>query len=392
MHIVHVVAGIWEHTGGPAEVIPKLCQALVRQGCDITLMTLDGPHSQATFDCSINGVELRSFPVIGRSGIWYSPKLSKALKQIADKCDIIHNHGMWLHPNWCATKWAKANDKPLVISPHGVLTPGMLQRSRLKKLIAWALFDRRSVKYASVIQTFTEAEREQMEPRIRGKNVAVIPNGVDLWDLPDRGAFETRYPQTCGKKILLFLARVHPIKGVFDLVDAWKILGKRYPKWHLIIVGRPEAECIDRLNARVKEHNLTAPITVTGPQYGQKRLEAYAAASAFVLPSYAEGFSTSILEAMACRLPVVYTYTDPCNFSEAAERGAGIVGPAGTEPLIRNLERLFQLSDVERTRMGAVGRTLIQEKYTWPQVAKRMKQTYDWILGGVSTPPWVEVV
>lgn len=389
MHIVHVIPGIWQHTGGPAEVVPRLCASL-EQGCEITLMTLDGPHSEAALECAERGVDFRSYSVWGRGGIWYSPKLSRNLKQLAKAADIIHDHGLWLYPNWIATKWAHHYKKPLVITPHGLLGPNHLQRSRWKKLVAWYCFDRRSVVNASCVHLFTQNEIQHIRHFGVTCPLAVIPNGVDIWDLPDKGVFANRFAQSHGKKVLLFLARVHPIKGVFDLVDAWKIISKRYPEWHLVIAGSPEAECVNKVEVEIEKYGLQSSATLVGPQYGQHRLEAYAAADAFVLPSYAEGFSTSILEAMACRLPVVYT--DPCNFPEAAERGASIVGPTGTEALARNIERLFQLSDVERIRMGAAGRKLIQEKYTWPQVAKRMKQTYEWILGGGQPPSWIDTV
>lgn len=390
MHIIHVIAGIWQHTGGPAEVVPRLCASLVEHGCKITLITLDGPHSEAALECTRKGVDFRSYPVVGRGGMCYSPKMARALRQIAQQADIIHNHGLWLYPNWLAGTIARKLRKPLVITPHGVLTRGMLKRSRLKKSIAWALFDRHSVKYASVIQAFTEAELQQMEPRIRKKKVAVIPNGVEIWDLPDRGAFEKRYPQMCGKKILLFLARVHPIKGVFDLIDAWKTLSSSYPEWHLVIAGRPEAECVNKVEAKITEYDLQSSATLVGPQYSQYRLEAYASADAFVLPSYAEGFSTSILEAMACGLPVVYT--TPCNFPEAAGRGCGLVGDTGVKSLVQSLRTLMTMNDKERRTMGEKARALIEQKYTWPKVAIRMKNTYEWIIHGGSTPSWIEVV
>lgn len=384
MHIVHVIAGIWRHTGGPAEVVPRLCAGLADHGCKVTLMTLDGPHSEAALGCAKRGVDFRSYPVIGRGGIWFSPKMSRDLHRISQQADVIHDHGLWLYPNWIATKWSQRYNKPLLITPHGHLTRGMMERSSLKKAIAWALFDRYSIKYASVIQAFTEAELQQMKPRINGKNIAVIPNGVDSWDLPGRDAFEKRFPQTHGKKVLLFLARVHPIKGVFDLVDAWKILSSKYPQWHLAIVGRPEAECVGTIESNIKEYNLESSVTLAGPQYGQQRLEAFAAADAFVLPSYAEGFSMSILEAMASKLPVVYT--DACNFPEAARRRAGLVGSPGVKSLVNNLTILLNMSDSERQQMGETARTIVETEYAWPKIASQWLEVYRWLIGSSPKP------
>lgn len=390
MHIVHVIAGIWRHTGGPAEVVPRLCASLVERGCKVTLITLDGQHSEAALGCAGKGVDFRSYPVIGRGGIWYSPKLSLGLSDISRMADIIHNHGLWSYPNWIATRSALRHKKPLVITPHGSLGPNHLQRSRWKKLVAWYCFDRQSVVNASCVHLFSENEIQHIRNLGVKCPLPVIPNGCDLWKLPNRNLFVKRYSQSCGRKILLFLGRIHPTKGVFDLIDAWKILSNKYPQWHLVIVGRPEAECTGTIEANIKEYNLESSVTLADPQYGQQRLEAYAAADAFVLPSYAEGFSTSILEAMACGLPIVYT--TPCNFPEAAGRGCGIVGDTGVKPLIENLSVLMSMCDSERRTMGQRGRQLVEEKYTWPQVATQMYKTYEWILGGGQTPSWVETV
>lgn len=390
MHIVHVIAGVWQHTGGPAEVVPKMCQTLVELGCRVTLMTLDGPHSEAALECAKRGVDFRSYPVLGRRGIWYSPALARALHHIADEADIIHNNGLWLHPNWAAGYVAAKLNKPLFITPHGLLGHHHLRRSWFKKRLAWYLFDSRNVARATCMHLFVLTEVPQIRKMGIRCPLSVIPNGVGLWQLPSQHFFEQRFPQVRGKKIFLFFGRVHSTKGVFDLIEAWRTVYKKHKNWHLVIAGKPEAECVNKVEAKIKEYGLQSSATLAGPQYGQHRLEAYSAADAFVLPSYAEGFSTSILEAMACGLPVVYTI--PCNFPEAAKRGAGFLGPTGVEPLVKNLDRLIKMSDSDRRKMGVIGRKLVEEKYTWPQVTKQVLRTYEWILGGGCAPCWVELV
>ena len=387
MRAVHVIPGVWKHTGGPAEVVPRLSQELVRLGCRVTLMTLDGEHSQAALASEDKGVDFRSFPVLGRFGIWYSPRLSQDLRLIISDYDIAHVHGMWLHPNWVSGALARKAGKPYVVTPHGLLGRVHLRRSWLKKKIAWWAIDRRNVCGAACIHLFTRYELSNIRSLAIRRPVCIIANGVDLWKLRSRFALTRQFPHIDGKKVVLFLARVTPAKGIFDLVDAWISLSTEYTQWHLVVVGATEAQCVGHLEKKIQKAGLQSSVTLTGPLYGDQRLNAYSGADVFVLPSYAEGFSTSILEAMAGCLPVVYT--EACNFPEAAQRGAGVLSECGVKPLLRNLRRLMSMEDSERRRMGEAGRQLVEAEYTWPQIAAKWLDVYRWLAGTAAKPACV---
>ncbi len=380
MKILHIVAGIWEHTGGPAEVIPQLCEALVQKNYEVTLLSIDGPHSEAARHCSANGVEFLSFPAISFLPVRYSPEMNSYLRTNIHKFDIVHNHGHWLHPNWLALKHAKRHNKPLVTTPHGTLVPGMLSRSKIKKWFSWHLFDRWIIQYANIIHSLSAVENQEMSAKIGSSvgKIRIIPNGAEIWDLPSPNNLLKKFPKLEHKKIILFLSRVHPIKGVVDLLETWKLICRGYSDWHLLIVGPIEKEIEVFLNKTLEDQNLQDATTLTGPIYGVERLEAFAVADGFTLPSYGEGLPTAILEALSCRIPVVCT--DECNFFEAEKAGAAFSGPAGKDMLLFNLEKLMNMTDSTRAQMGEKGQWLIKEKYSWKSIAEKWVQIYSGLL------------
>lgn len=381
MKILSVVAGIWKHTGGPAEVIPKLCEALVNKGCFVTLLTVDGPHSDAALASKKAGVDLVSFPVRAFSPIRYTPGISSFLAREGNKYDVIHNNGHWLHPNWMAFFYAKRLKKPLVTTPHGTLVPGMLARSRFKKWLSWNVFDKRLIEYSSIIHALSSVERDEMLRKVGNKNLSkmmVIPNGADIWKLPERQYLQTRFPQLKGKKVALFLSRVHPIKGVFDLLEVWQKQHKNFSDWHLLFVGSIDKEVEKSIKERVKDDSMQKAITFAGPIYGEERLAAFAVADTFILPSYGEGLPTAILEALSSGIPAICT--NECNFSEAVAAGAAFSGPAGIKSLTSNLVKMLNLSDRERKTMGQKGQTLIDTGYRWENIAQRWIDIYEKVI------------
>lgn len=378
MKILHVVAGLWKHTGGPAEVIPQLCEALVRENCEVTLLTIEGPHSESTLKCLQNGVEVKAFPALPLLPMRYSPAMARYLKNNIHCFDIIHNHGQWLHANWAAFKYAQQSRKPFVTTPHGTLVPGMLARSRFKKNISWNLIDKYLIEYANVIHALSPVERNEMALKVGRKNsqkIRVIPNGADIWELPKPVELLASFPFLQRKKVILFLSRVHPIKGIIDLLEAWKLCCRKHPAWHLLIVGPVEEEIKAQISCFLENKELQEATTFAGPIYGSARKEAFALADIFILPSYGEGLPTALLEALSCKLPVICT--TECNFLEAEKAGAAFSGPAGKETLVSNIQKMLMLTDNEREKMGEFGQKIVREHYSWENIAKCWVQTYN---------------
>ena len=96
----------------------------------------------------------------------------------------------------------------------------------------------------------------------------------------------------------------------------------------------------------------------------------------------------ALLEAMACRLPVLFT--PGCNFPEVGKAGAGIEVLPTVDETEGGLHILLSMSDAQLAEMGERGWTLIESAYTWEYVARRMLDVYRWLAGGGPSPSTVE--
>jgi poly(glycerol-phosphate) alpha-glucosyltransferase len=214
--------------------------------------------------------------------------------------------------------------------------------------------------------------------------VAVIPNGTCL---PQGDAHRNSVGGR--EKILLFLGRIHPKKGLVELLRAWTLLKARHPglaqEWRLIVAGWDDGGHLPALHALAAQLGLGEDVEFPGPLFGAEKDAVLARASAFALPSFSEGLPMAVLEAWAWRLPVFMTRQ--CNLPEGFQAGAAFELP--TDPAEMAEVLAAGLEDPALELAGEAGRNLVEERYTWPAVTAEMIAVYDWLVRGGSPPACV---
>lgn len=294
--------------------------------------------------------------------------------------DGVHLHGLWEASTAVAAEAARSLGKPYVLSAHGMLEPWALASKRLKKLLYGRMIERSNVASATCLHALTRAEAEQYVRFGARSPIAVIPNAVECPADTDPMPFLQSHPALRGKRLVLFLARLHPKKGLDLLLEVWTTLAPQFPEAHLVIAG-PDSEGTEaRLRALVASRSLGDSVVFTGMLRGTMKWSALAAAEAFVLPSYSEGLSVSVLEAMAMGRPVVIT--EECHMPEVSRRGAGWVIAADADPLRGALADVLRARPAVNRAIGQRGQELIAERYCWPVVSRQMAEVYAWALGG----------
>lgn len=304
----------------------------------------------------------------------YAPALGCALSDASH--DLLHQHGLWLYPSIAVSRWRLRTGRPVVVSTQGMLEPWALANAGRKKSVAARLFERANLEGAACIHC-SEVEVAGVRAFGLTNPIAVIPNGADL--PAARGPCDRPLwlPED-GRRTLLFLGRLHPKKGIRETLDAWAILGRRHPamakSWRLVIAGWDDCgHAVDCL-AHARAVGLD-DVLFPGPLFGEAKEAALAHADAFILASYSEGLPMAVLEAWAHALPVFMTRG--CNLPDGFAMGAAI--EISTEPAEIAGVLAYSLARGNLRAIGARGRELVANQFSWPQIATDLHAVYAWL-------------
>lgn len=392
MRVLHVVASINREVGGPAVTVPQLALTLARLGVETTLATLD--YAALGSQPALAGVRVESTvaSALTRGLRGWSPGFARKLGAFAaDGADVVHNHGLWMFPNYYARRAASMSRVPLVVSPRGMLDEWSLQRSRVRKFVAWQLFERQNLASAQLFHATSAAEATAIRAVGLHQPVAIIPNGVDLPDsesAPARELLDARFPELRGKHWLLFMSRLHPKKGIVELLRAWRAIGPRHSGWQLVLAGPDLDGHGESMRRLAVELGVASRTTFTGMLSGDAKSCALGHAKLFVLPTHSENFGLVVAEALAHGVPVITTRAAP--WKELLEADCGWWIEGGEESVQETLEAALNQPQAVRSEMGARGRALVAARYSWDRIGRDMKAVYLWIRGNGSRPGFVK--
>ena len=389
VNILMVTASMSRNSGGIFHSVRSLSHQLAVT-CIVKVVSLRDRFSVADVD-TWRPLSPEPFDPVGPRQWGYSPALRKRIRR--DGANIVHACGLWMYPSYAAASACRRKKLPLVISPHGMLDPWALKNSAWKKKIAGWLFENRNFRFASCIHALCESEYESIRRYGLKNPIAIIPNGIDL---PQEGS---KLPApwvnsiSLGRKIMLFLGRLHPKKGLSNLIEAWaqlKVKDKALAdEWRLVIAGWSQGGHEEQLKKTVAEKELEHDVIFLGPVFDDTKRACFQNADTFILPSFSEGLPMCILEAWSYGLPVIMT--GECNIPEGFQAGAAIVIQPQTDSVTEGLGKLLSMSDADRRQMGWNGRNLVASKFSWPTIAAQMIDVYQWCLGQGPQPNCVRL-
>lgn len=331
---------------------------------------------------------LQAFDGAGPASFRISPALLRALA--AARLDVLHLHGIWNFASLAGYLWRKRTRLPLLVSPHGMLDPGALAFSAAKKRLVAALYERANLQGAAAIHALTVAEADGIRAFGIAAPIAIIRNGVDL---PAAAVLSARDWSGGQRRTMLFLARLHPKKGVEQLIAAWRLMLDRAPelaaRWRLTLAGWDDGGALEQARRQIAALDLGDHVDLPGALFGEAKHDALTRAHAFILPSRSEGLPITVLEAWAYGLPVFMTAA--CNLPGGFAADAAVRIEPAAGPIAMVLAEQLARDDDTLRAMGLRGRALVARDFTWDRVVEDYRALYLWLAGRAPRPGFVRL-
>lgn len=378
--------------GGPIISVSSLAEKLVEKGHHVTVFTtnsnldedLDVPLAQAV---DVHGVKVWYFqrtepfrkfrpfiPYLSKSsGYVYAPSLRRQLEREIESVDVIHTHLPFIYPTMAAAACARKYNKPLFYHQRGVFDPQRLNFRSAKKRTYIRFVELPILQQATTLIALTDAEVNSYRALGAQSPCRVIPNGINVSN------YRTRpLAPIPGVKdddlVVLFLGRVHPVKGADALLEAFLSIRDQFPGAMLVLAGPDEFGLEAKFKDLVASAGMDARVLFPGMVSGEEKLDLLARADLFCLPSAGEGFSMAVLEALASGTAVLLS--PGCHFDEVERANCGVVAEPTPSGISGGLATL--LRDRDRLRaMGATGRRFVEADYSWDAIADDMVRTYE---------------
>lgn len=327
------------------------------------------------------GVHVKSETLNSAFYSWRYPRFgSKSLSRfvVEHRVDVLHLHGLWRAMPILGAWVAKKFGLPTVLSVHGQTAPWALDGQgalkKIKKILYWQLLGKKGLRDVSALHAITPLEKNNLYDFFQRQDATIIPNAIDLNSNSLSMDFRKR------RHDFVFLGRLHPVKGVDLLIEAFSKAKLPDEGWRLLIAGPEEVpEYFAELRKLVSQSKRRERIHFLGPLHGTEKQELLRDSWAMVAPSYSEVIGMVNLEAAEQMLPSITTHSTGLT---DWEEGGGVLISNGINELIEALESVASWSDVERIRRGCSSFNLVRDRYALEAVGPLWIDLYTKIMKG----------
>jgi len=376
MNILHLIVSVDPQSGGTVEGVRRMYSALVDMGHPGDVLCLDAP--EADFVHEFPGQVHALGPV--NSTYAYTPALVPWLKSNATRYDAVIVHGLWQYPGLAVRHvLTRSGMPPYFVFTHGMLDPWFKQRyplKHMKKWLYWPWGEYRVLRDAAAVLFTCEEERISARQSFWLYRCREVVSSFGTSDVPTGGdalaeRFLDAHPALRGKRLILFLGRIHEKKGCDLLIEAFARVCARMPDIHLVMAGPDTVGWGATLQARSTQLGVAHRISWPGMLAGDQKWGAFHASDVFCLPSHQENFGVAVAEALACGLPVLMS--DKVNiWREIQSDAAGLVAPDTLEGTERLLLGWLSMWPAELNAMRLTARRCFERRFRMERVAENV--------------------
>lgn len=386
MKILQIVPSVSLVYGGPSQMVLGLSKSLAEAGIKLTLITTNSNGDQGQLPLNVpletpiaqDSYEIIYFNCSPFRRYKFSLELLNWLKINSKNYDLAHIHALFSPVSTFSARICQQQKLPYILRPLGTLDPKDLRKKKLLKSL-YGNFLEKSNLANSVGVHFTSQTEADVSNTFGAKiNPIVVPLGVEKQDnLPQINSIREKLNINPDKKIVLFMSRIEPKKGLELLIPSLENLLNKGLDFHFILAGSNPQD--QEYEAKIKQTIINSELgkitTITGFVSGEFKQQLLQSADLFVLPSYYENFGIAVVEAMAMGLPVVIS-DQVYIYQEIDKVNAGWICRCNQEDLTEKLR--LALSDTEEINIkGNNAQKLVENQYTWKAIARQMITIYE---------------
>lgn len=391
--IVHTVQGVGANSFGVGSVALNLAKEQNSLGGSARIWCLDDAPTiaWASGSSGLSDKCVSGFPPFGPNRLGFSPEMERAARSPTPEIPaVVHQHGIWSCVSRVTSLLRSTHGIPTVVAPHGSLEAWAIRKSWWKKRMALICYERDNLQNASCLQALSMEEVDGFRAFGLRNPIAVIPNGISsswLASTGDADAFRHQFHIHPGQRILLFLSRIAPVKGLPILLAAMHKIRSSLGGWLLIIAGSDQFGHQAEVMALIKQFGLGSHVLFTGLLLGQAKRDAYAAANVFVLPTRREAAPIVVLEALGAGIPVLTTHGAP--WGALLDHQCGWWVQVDADAMAVALLDVLSCRPEFLQDMGQRGKELVASKHSWELSATMTMTLYKWLLGQEERPNFV---
>lgn len=397
LRVLHVIPSVSTRDGGPSRAIGVMERALSEAGAEVTTLTTDhdlGSRGMAGASGTENGVR-RIYARKWLAPYKVAPGLVPHLLRAVKTHDVVHIHALFSFATTAAALAARRSAVPYVVRPLGSLSRyGLRARRRRLKQLSMAMIEGPILRGAAAVHFTSQAEYEEAEAIGVPMRGVVIPLGVDAEGGPP--AAPLQHAALAGRRVILFLSRLDPMKNLEALIDAVAVSPALRGTCALVIAGTGGSGYVASLKARAAAAGLSEHTVWLGHVEGAQKMAVFAAADVLVLPSFSENFGIVAVEALLAGVPCVLGRG--VAIAQAIEQaGAGMTVEPEAPAVARALEQVLGSDPALAHAMGLRARQLAASEFSTAIMARRLIALYEDVRGlprtgaatasGASVPP-----
>jgi glycosyltransferase involved in cell wall biosynthesis len=386
-HVIHVVADLHTKSGGPSRSIVNLIDSLSKENqFSITLFSqkLIGEQTIKPKSNKVNITEYKTKRKLFKNlSIVSFCKFYLLIKK--KQTAVIHIHGLWsLHNHWTIVL-ARRFEIPYIIHTRGMLMPNALKFKTFKKNIAMSIFQQKDITCADMLIATSTNELQTLRDLGISIPIAVIPNGIELKN--NENTYESRISIKKGnERTILFLSRIHPIKGLENLLKAWAI--SIHDGWKLKIAGPDNGGYLKDIFSLINDLNISDSVEYLGEVFHESKERVFNDADLFILPTLSENFGLVVLEALSYGIPVITTHEAP--WSDLEKYNCGWWVDTSVNSISKVIKKAILIGDSNRNIMSLNAIEYVKI-YDWSLIATDTARAYSWIINDGKRPDFVHL-